>query len=117
MYKPTPNQVFLNLGHGKFKDISAECGIRAHPGKGMGIGVADFDLDGRMDLFIANDKVYNLFFRNISGQDGVRFEEGAFDLNVALREGGELISNMGVGFRDLDNDGYADIAVVALDHE
>lgn len=117
MYKPTPNQVFLNLGHGKFKDISAECGIRAHPGKGMGIGVADFDLDGRMDLFISNDKVYNSFFRNVLGKEGVKLEEVAFDVNVALREDGVFISNMGVDFRDLDNDGYPDIAVVALDHE
>jgi hypothetical protein len=117
MYKRTANQVFLNLGHGKFKDVSAESGMRAHPGKGMGIGVADFDLDGRMDLFIANDKVYNSFFRNVSTKDAIRLEEVAFDANVALRENGEFISNMGVDFRDIDNDGYPDIAVVALDDE
>ena len=34
-------------------------GIRAHPGKGMGVGIADYDLDGLMDIFVANDKVYN----------------------------------------------------------
>ena len=117
MYKPTPNQVFLNLGNGKFKDISAQCGMRAQPGKGMGIGVADFDLDGRMDLFISNDKLYNSFFRNVSEKGQVKLEEVAFDVNVALRENGEFISNMGVDFRDLDNDGYPDIAVVALDGE
>jgi hypothetical protein len=52
MYKPTPNQLFLNNGDGTFRDVSAEYGIRAHPGKGMGIGIADYDLDGWMDLFI-----------------------------------------------------------------
>jgi enediyne biosynthesis protein E4 len=114
MYKPTPNQVFLNNGDGTFRDISAESGVRAHPGKGMGIGVADYDLDGRMDLFIANDKMYNSLFHNLGGG---KFEEVAFEANVALRENGELISGMGVDFRDLDNDGYPDIAVVALDDE
>jgi hypothetical protein len=114
MYKATPNQVFLNNGDGTFRDISAESGVRAHPGKGMGIGVADYDLDGRMDFFIANDKMYNWLFHNLGGG---RFEEVAFEANVALRENAELISGMGVDFRDLDNDGYPDIAMVALDDE
>jgi len=114
MYKPTPNQVFLNNGDGTFRDISAESGVRAHPGKGMGIGVADYDLDGRMDFFVANDKMYNSLFHNLGGS---KFEEVAFEANVALRENAELISGMGVDFRDLDNDGYPDIAMVALDDE
>jgi hypothetical protein len=114
MYKATPNQVFLNKGDGTFRDFSAESGVRAHPGKGMGIGVADYDLDGKMDFFVANDKMYNSLFHN---KGGGRFEEVAFAANVALRENAELISGMGVDFRDLDNDGYPDIAVVALDDE
>ena len=114
MYKATPNQVLLNNGDGTFRDISAESGVRAHPGKGMGIGVADYDLDGRMDLFVSNDKMYNSLFHNKGGN---QFEEVAFDANVALRENAELISGMGVDFRDLDNDGYPDIALVALDDE
>lgn len=116
-YKRTANQLFLNQGNGRFKDVSAESGLRAHPGKGMGIGVADFDLDGRMDLFIANDKVYNSLFRNVSEKGKVRFDEVAFEANVALRENGEFISNMGVDFRDINNDGYPDISIVALDDE
>jgi hypothetical protein len=114
MYKPTPNQVFLNNGDGTFRDISAESGVRAHPGKGMGIGVADYDLDGRMDFFVANDKMYNSLFHNLGGG---KFVETAFEANVALRENAELISGMGVDFRDLDNDGLPDIAMVALDDE
>ena len=59
MYKKLPNQLFLNNGDGTFKDVSAESGIRAHPGKGMGGATADFDLDGWMDIFVTNDKLYN----------------------------------------------------------
>ena len=114
MYKATPNQLFLNNGNGTFRDVSAESGLRAHPGKGMGVGAADFDLDGKMDLFVTNDKLVNFFFRN---KGGAKFDEAAFDLNVALREDGIFISGMGVDFRDLDNDGYPDICLVALDNE
>ena len=114
MYKPTPIQVYLNNGNGTFRDISAASGVRAHPGKGMGIGVADYDLDGRMDFFVANDKMYNSLFHN---KGNGKFEEVAFPANVALRENAELISGMGVDFRDIDNDGYPDISVVALDDE
>ena len=113
-YKPTPNQLFLNNGDGTFRDVSEESGIRAHPGKGMGIGVADYDLDGLMDFFVTNDKMNNSLFHN---KGGARFEEIAFQAGVALAEDGKFISGMGVDSRDLDNDGLPDIVFVALDHE
>jgi enediyne biosynthesis protein E4 len=114
MYKPTPNQIFLNNGNGTFRDVSTESGIRAHPGKGMGGVAADFDLKGRMDVFITNDKMFNFFFHN---KGGLKFDEVGFDRGVALREDGVFISGMGVDARDLDNDGYTDICLVALDNE
>ena len=113
-YKPTPNQLFLNNGDGTFRDISAESGIREHLGKGMGAGVADFDLDGLMDIFVTNDKMYNSFFHNLGGN---KFEEIAFTSGVALTENGQFISGMGVAFKDLDNDEYPDLAFVALENE
>ena len=114
LYKPTPNQLFLNNGDGTFRDVSAEAGIRAHPGKGMGVGVADYDQDGLMDFFVTNDKMYNSFFHN---KGGIRFEEIAFDAGVALAEDGKFISGMGVAAQDIDNDGLPDIVFAALDNE
>jgi len=114
MYKPAPNQLFLNNGDGTFRDASVESGLRAHPGKGMGVAVADAELNGRLDLFVTNDKLVNSYFRN---RGGAKFDEVAFESNVALREDGVFISGMGVDFRDLDNDGYPDIVLVALDNE
>lgn len=113
-YKGTPNQLFLNNGNGTFRDVSQAAGLRAHPGKGMAAAAADYDLDGKMDIFVTNDKEMNFLFHN---QGKAKFDEVAFDANVALKEDGAFISGMGADFRDLDNDGYPDIYLVALDHE
>ena len=113
-YKPTPNQLFINNGDGTFRDASVEAGFRAHPGKGMGVAMADAELTGKMDLIIPNDKLMNSYFRN---KGNGKFEEAGFEENVALREDGVYISGMGIDFRDLDNDGYPDIVLVALDGE
>jgi len=109
-YKGQPNQLFLNQGDGTFKDVSKEWGIRDHVGKGMGVGMADYDLDGKPDLFVTNDAEYNFLFHNL----GNKFEEVAFQANVALAEDADFISGMGVDFRDINNDGYPDIVYVAL---
>lgn len=113
-YKELPNQLFLNNGNGTFTDISAEAGIREQVGKGMGVAIADYDNDGLPDIFVANDKLFNFLFHNKGNH---RFEEVAFEVGVALPEHGNLISGMGADFRDLNNDGYPDISVAALDKE
>ncbi len=110
-YKGQPNQIFLNRGDGTFQDVSEQWGLRAKVGKGMGVGVADYDLDGRPDLFITNDTSYNYLFHN----NGHSFDEVAFQEGVALVEDGRFVSGMGLDFRDYNNDGYPDIAFVALD--
>ena len=112
-YKGQPNQLFLNKGDGTFEDVSQAWGIRDHVGKGMGVGMADYDLDGRPDLFVTNDNLYNSLFHNL----GDKFEEVAFDAGVALQEDGNFISGMGLDFRDFNNDGRPDIAFVALNNE
>jgi hypothetical protein len=112
-YKGLPNQLYLNKGHGKFEDVSEKWGIRAHVGKGMGVGMADYDLDGRPDLFVTNDGTYNFLFHNM----GDTFEEVAFQKGVALPEDGNFISGMGLDFRDFNNDGFADLVTVALENQ
>lgn len=109
-YKGLPNQLFLNKGDGTFQDVSAQWGIRSHIGKGMGAAVADYDLDGRPDLFVTNDGYFNFLFHNT----GHKFDEVAMQAGVALPEDGNMISGMGLDFRDVDNDGYPDIAFAAL---
>ena len=112
-YKGQPNQLFLNKGDGTFQEVSKEWGLRDHVGKGMGGGMADYDLDGKQDLFVTNDASYNSLFHNL----GNKFEEVAFETGVALEEDGAFISGMGLDFRDFNNDGYPDIAFVALNNQ
>jgi hypothetical protein len=113
LYKGQPSQLFLNKGDGTFQDVSKQWGIREHVGKGMGVGMADYDLDGRPDLFVTNDASYNTLFHNL----GDKFEEVAFETGVALPEDGGFISGMGLDFRDFNNDGYPDIVFVALNNQ
>ncbi len=112
-YEGQPNQLFLNKGDGTFEEVSEKWGIRAHVGKGMGVGMADYDLDGRPDLFVTNDTYYNYLFHNT----GQKFEEVAFQEGVALVEDGDFVSGMGLDFRDYNNDGYPDIVFVALNNQ
>ena len=112
-YKGQPDQLFLNNGDGTFRDASKQWGLRDHIGKAMGVGMADYDLDGRPDLFVTNDASYNFLFHNT----GTKFEEMAFDTGVALTEDGGFISGMGLDFRDYNNDGYPDIVFVALPNQ
>ncbi len=113
-YQGLPNSLFHNNGDGTFTDVSVSSGIRAHVGKGMGIGVADFDGDGWMDLFVANDTVPAFLFMN--NRNGT-FTESAFERAVAFTETAEAVSGMGADARDVNNDGLPDIFETALANE
>jgi hypothetical protein len=113
-YKGLPNSLFRNNGDGTFADVSVATGIRAHIGKGMGTGVADFDDDGWLDVFLSNDNMPAFLFHNRKGQ---RFEEVGLDAGVAYTEIGKEISGMGADARDFDNDGRVDVFQTALDGE
>ena len=105
-YSNASHRLYHNLGHGKFEDVTDKSGIGKAPGKGMGISIADFNDDGLMDVFIANDTEPNALF--INKGDGT-FEEMALRYGVALNEQGNVVSSMGSDARDFDNDGRVDI--------
>jgi hypothetical protein len=89
-------------------------GIRAHVGKGMGIGAADFDGDGWVDLFVSNDTLPSSLFMN--GRDGT-FKESAFDRAVAFPDRARPCPGMGAAAGDVDNDGWPDVFQTALSNE
>ena len=110
-YQGRPNQIFRNNGDGTFTDMTDASGLGAAIGKGMGLAFADFDGDGLMDIFVANDSLPNFLFRNLGG---FRFREVGFEMGVALPEAGRSIAGMGADFRDADNDGWPDIVVTGM---
>jgi len=110
-FEGLPNRLYHNEGNGRFRDVSVESGIAAHVGKGMAAAVADYDHDGRMDIYVTNDKMPNFLFHNLGNG---RFEEVAFEAGAALLDSGNEVSGMGADFRDYNNDGWADIAATAL---
>ncbi len=91
-----------------------ESGVAAYIGKGMAVAFADYDEDGRMDAFVANDTERNFLFHN-EGEG--RFIEKALRAGVAYNYDGRAASNMGADFRDIDNDGKPDLVVTALSNE
>lgn len=113
-YEPLSNALFHNEGTGRFRDVSRESGIGAHPGKGMGVAFGDYDGDGRLDVFVANDTVPNFLFHN---EGNGTFLEVALAAGVACNGEGNASSSMGVDLRDYDNDGQEDIFITALTNE
>ncbi len=114
MYEPLPNQIYRNNGDGTFTDVSAEMGLSQHFGKGMGVVFGDYDNDGWIDVFVANDNAPNFLFHNLGGK---KFEEVALEAGVAFADNGKVISGMGAEFKDLDNDGLPDIWHTAIELE
>ena len=113
-FAPLPNSLYRNNGDGTFTDVSKETGIAAVLGKGMGIAFADFDGDGFLDVFVANDNSPNRLFHNLGGK---RFEEVGFQAGVAYNDEGIALAGMGADFRDLNNDGLPDIWHTAIENE
>jgi enediyne biosynthesis protein E4 len=105
-YVSVPHQLFRNLGKGKFADVTRKSKLADAPGKGMGVSIADFNDDGWMDIFIANDTEPNSLFMN--HKDGT-FEEKALELGVAYNENANVGSSMGSDAKDFNNDGKVDI--------
>jgi hypothetical protein len=106
-FGPATPLVFHNDGNGHFTEVSERVGI-SKPGKGLGITVADYDRDGHIDVFVANDSMVEFLYHNKG--DGT-FEEGGLPSQVAVDEDGQTYAGMGTDFADYDNDGYPDLIV------
>ena len=114
VYGGAPDVLYRNDGAGVFTDVSRESGVGLAAGKGLGVVFADYDLDGRVDAYVANDLVANFLFRNDGG--GV-FDEIGLLAGVALGGDGRPMSGMGTDMADMNGDGRPDVFVTNMDRE
>ncbi len=102
--------VYHNDGKGHFTEVSQKIGF-TKPAKGLGIALADYDHDGSIDLYFANDSmVEHLYHNKGNGQ----FEEIGLASQVAVDADGRTYAGMGVDFSDYNNDGWPDLVVTDL---
>ena len=110
LFQPIAPLVYHNDGDGHFTEISQKIGL-GKPGKGLGIAIADYDRDGRIDLFVANDSMLEFLYHNKG--DGT-FEEVGLPSQVAVDSDGRTYAGMGVDFADYNNDGWPDLIITDL---
>jgi hypothetical protein len=110
-YRAQPNRLYRNLGGGRFADRTIAAGLARDFGPALGASSADFNGDGWIDLFVANDEQENQLW--INQRDGT-FVNTALLAGAALGPNGERKANMGVDAGDFDNDGDADLFVTEL---
>ena len=109
-----PDVLYRNDGKGVFTDVTARAGV-VDPGHyGFGVVFADLTDDGWPDIYVANDSVPNLFFRN--KRDGTFVEEGAI-AGVAVSGDGRAQAGMGVEAGDVNGDGLTDLVVTNFSHD
>ncbi len=113
-FEGDPSVLYHNNGDGTFTDVSQASGIAGSPGKSLGVAFADYDQDGWLDAFVANDTVADFLFHN---QGDGTFQEVAFLAGVAYNEDGHARAGMGVDFGDFDRDGRLDLIVTNFTSE
>jgi hypothetical protein len=113
-FQGVPNILYRNNGDGTFTDVSARAGIANPNGKTLGVAFADYDQDGWIDIYVANDSVQCFLYRN--KHDGT-FEEVSLAAGAGFNEDGKTFAGMGTDFADYDNDGWPDIVVTDLSDE
>jgi enediyne biosynthesis protein E4 len=110
VFPPITMLVYHNEGNGHFTEVAHKLGLD-QPAKALGVAIADYDRDGRIDIFIANDSMPEFLFHQ--KKDGT-FEEVGMEAAVAVDGDSHTYAGMGVDFSDYDNDGYPDIVVTTL---
>jgi len=108
---PAMDRVYRNNGDGTFTDTTVESGVNVAFGNGLGVVGADFNNDGRTDVFVANDTNVNQLWIN---EGGLRFREECQLWSCAVDAMGITKAGMGVAAGDVDDDGDSDLLVVNL---
>jgi enediyne biosynthesis protein E4 len=110
VFPPITMLVYHNDGSGHFTEIGRKLGLDK-PAKALGVAIADYDRDGGMDIYVANDSMPEFLFHQ--KKDGT-FEEVGLESATAVNSEGQTYAGMGVDSADYDNDGWPDLVVTDL---
>ena len=110
-YPPAPDRLYNNDGHGRFTNVTDAAGISKADGAGLGVAVGDYNGDGWLDLYVANDATPNQLW--INQHDGTFADEGPLS-GAALNAEGNPEGSMGIASGDFDGDGDEDLLVTNI---
>lgn len=107
-YEGQADVLYHNLGNGSFEDVTMEMGVYNENGRAMGVGAADYNNDGFVDIYVSNDHMVNYLYHNVHGE---KFEDRGIKSGVAFNQVGESTISMSVDFADYNSDGLMDLFV------
>jgi enediyne biosynthesis protein E4 len=110
-FKPLPARLFRNDGRGHFVDVTAAAGVTKAYGAGLGVAVGDYDGDGWLDAYVANDGTPNQLW--INRHDGTFVDQGPIS-GAAFSPTGNPEGSMGIASGDFDLDGDEDLFVTNI---
>jgi hypothetical protein len=114
VYRSQPGRLYHNNRNGTFSDVTAAAGVGREFGPALGVSTADFNGDGWIDIYVANDGAPNQLW--INQHDGT-FTNTALLAGAALGADGEAKGSMGVDAADFDHDGDEDLFIAELARE
>ena len=107
-YRAQPSRLFRNRGNGSFEDVTSRALVGGAYGPALGVSTADFDRDGWIDFYVANDGQPNQLW--INARNGT-FRDRAFLAGAAVSGSGNAEASMGIDAGDFDNDGDEDLFI------
>jgi hypothetical protein len=114
VYPPSPDRLYRNQGNATFVDVTDRALLGGESGRGLGVVTADFNDDGWLDIYVANDGGENVLWTNLGNGT---FRNDALRAGVALTADGHAEASMGVDAGDFDNDGDEDLVMTELNGE
>jgi hypothetical protein len=107
-YKGQSATLYHNRGNGTFEDVTKKAGLYDPTSKSLGIALLDYDNDGWLDLFVANDTQPNKLYHN--NHNGT-FTDTAFSAGVAFSDAGKARAGMGADAADYDGSGRQGLVI------